>query len=258
MWTQPSGPIGFTDRQIADKQSTACRDKPEQDQEPVTQNAVVDSIRRLLKGQWQSSTPAVVVLYSLSSWNEQTHHALSHKLEYILRATFLPMLDYGLLYSIASIHSLKMLDTVHHCILSLSTACFSSLAVHIIQHTTDCTPCWSWEAFPPCIRSRRTQYCLSLIHKTLIGLAPAYLSTYLIRTEGDYGQQSQDLLFLVSRHNWGEQKKIQVCFISHGGSVLNLKCQFRPKDKSQTLVSGYSLWLFCLVGKKDEQIRLKV
>lgn len=104
-----------------------------------------------------------------------------------MSATFLPLLDYGdLLYINASAQCLQSLDTVYHCALRFITGC-----KYLTHHCT----LYAKAEWPSLYVRRRTHW-LSFIYKTLLGLVPTYLCTYLSRSQGHYSLRSQDALQL--------------------------------------------------------------
>lgn len=104
---------------------------------------------------------------------------------HLVKSTFLPLLDYGDLH--APVQYLKRLDSMYNSALRFVTK--SGLQVHhcTLYATAKC----------PSLASRRLTRWLTFVHKSLIGLAPSYLSELLIIKQSHYALRSQDSLQLV-------------------------------------------------------------
>jgi len=89
---------------------------------------------------------------------------------YLISATFLPVLDYGdLLYMNASDQCLKSLDIVYHCALRFVTGCG-----YRVHHCTLYAAA-NW----PSLSADRLSHWLGFIYKSLLGLVPSYICTYM-------------------------------------------------------------------------------
>ena len=87
-------------------------------------------------------------------------------------------------FSTASAHSLHLLDAAYHGSLRFITGC-KPLTHHCTLYSlTD----WS------SLSMRRTTHWYLFIYKSIIGLLPSYLSTYLTRKQSDHSLRSLDYI----------------------------------------------------------------
>lgn len=107
--------------------------------------------------------------------------------DYLISTTFLPILDYGdILFMNAAEKHLKRLDSVYHCALRFITGC--GYGVHHCRLYA--------AANRPSLSARRLSHWLLFVYKTVLGLLPDYLSTYLIRSNKSHGLRSQDFIMM--------------------------------------------------------------
>lgn len=104
----------------------------------------------------------------------------------LVAATFLSVLDYGdVLYMNACSSSLHMLDSTYHGVLRFITG-YRSLTHHCTLYAKV-----GWLS----LSARRLLHWYTFIYKTLIGLLPSYLCTYLTITPNlVYSLRSQDYI----------------------------------------------------------------
>lgn len=159
--------------------------------------------------------------------------------EYLVMATFLPILDYGdLIYMNASAQCLKKLDVVYHCALRFFNDC-GYRTHHCILY---------YKAKWPSLFARRYTHWLCFIYKALLGLAPTYLSVLLTSNHGHYGLRSNDVLHLLVPHVKTELGK--KAFVFAAPSAWNLL------QKSLKLTTFISYRQFVSTLKNVEQVNI--
>ncbi len=119
--------------------------------------------------------------------------------KHLILTTFVPLLDYGdLLVMKAPDTYLKKLDTVYHCALRFITGCGNLVHHCTLYATANC----------PSLSARRLSRWMVFIYKSLLGLVPTYLCSYMCRDSSHYSLRSQDVLrMLVPRANTDLGKK---------------------------------------------------
>ena len=106
---------------------------------------------------------------------------------HLIMITFLPLLDYDLLYMHAPDQYLTKLDTVYNSALRFVTRCGNQVHRCTLYATANC----------PSLATRRSSRWLSLLHKAMIGLVPSYLSECLCIEQSQYALRSQNTFQLV-------------------------------------------------------------
>ena len=103
----------------------------------------------------------------------------------LVAATFLPVLDYGdIVYMNAPTHSLKLLDAAYHGALRFITDC-KPLTHHCTLYSLV-----NWSS----LSTRRLLHWYHFIYKSILGLLPTYLSSFMSRKHFSHSLRSQDCI----------------------------------------------------------------
>ena len=114
----------------------------------------------------------------------------------------MPLLEYGdVLYMNASAHSLHLLDAAYHGALRFITGCKP-----LTHHCTLCS-LTDWSS----LSMRRTTHWYLFVYKSIIGLLPSYLSTYMTRQQSDRSLRSLDYITFAIPSVRTEQKGVLLC-----------------------------------------------
>ncbi len=101
--------------------------------------------------------------------------------KHLILTTFVPLLDYGdLLVMNAPDTYLKKPDTVYHCALRFITGCGNLVHHCTLYATANC----------PSLSARRLSCWMVFIYKSLLGLVPTYLCSYMCLRNNQFHQQS--------------------------------------------------------------------
>ena len=111
----------------------------------------------------------------------------SYARKWLVATTFLPLLDYmDVLYMNASAQSLYLLDAAYHGVLRFRTSC-KSLTHHCSLYSlVNCSS----------LSMSRTLRWYNFIYKSILGLLPTYLSTYMSHKQCCHSLRCQDFITL--------------------------------------------------------------